>query len=115
MGDYRRLVAWQRAYGLVLTVYKATSSFPPGERYGLTVQLRRASISVPSNLAEGAARGSARELRRFAAIALGSLHELVTQVMISRDLGYLDSDTAGRVLEEADAVGRLIGGLVRRQ
>jgi len=115
MGGYRRLLAWHRGYALVLTVYRATAAFPVDERFGLIAQLRRASVSVPSNIAEGAARGSPTELRRFAGIALGSLHELVTQIMLARDLGYLDSERARQILVEADDVGRLLGGLVRKK
>jgi four helix bundle protein len=83
------LEVWKDAMRLVRDVYRATSDFPDSERYGLTVQLRRAAVSVPSNIAEGAARGGRLELVRFLTIARGSLAEVDTQVWIARDLGYL--------------------------
>lgn len=112
--DYRNLVAWQEAYRLVLLVYRATGSFPASERYGLVSQMRRASVSVASNLAEGAGRGTRGELRRFAAIALGSLHELTTQLSLARDLALSHPEEADELLRSAERVGRLLSGLARR-
>jgi four helix bundle protein len=86
------LVVWKDAMRLVGQVYRLTQSFPDVERYGLTQQIRRAAVSVPSNIAEGAARGTRPELVRFLSIARGSLSELDTQLWIARDLGYLSAD-----------------------
>ena len=86
--SYRELVAWQKAMLLVTEIYRATKTFPIEERYGLTNQLRRAAVSVPSNIAEGQARFSSRDFHRFLGIARGSL-EIETQVEIAKSLGYL--------------------------
>jgi four helix bundle protein len=109
--DHRDLLAWQEAMKLVRLVYSSTVSLPKEELFGLTGQMRRAAVSIPSNIAEGSGRGSRREFRQFLTVARGSLSELETQVLISRDLGYL-SDIAS--LEQA--IGRLyklIGSLVQ--
>ncbi|MDZ4389451.1 MAG: four helix bundle protein [Gemmatimonadales bacterium] len=112
MGDFRGLVAWQLAHQLVLEVYRATAAFPPEERFGLTSQLRRGAVSIASNLAEGAGRGTGNELRRFASISRGAVHELTCQLMIARDLGFLPSREAAHLLASADRIGRLLSGIV---
>ena len=107
--DYRDLLAWQEAMKLVKLVYSSTTSFPKDELFGLTSQMRRAAVSIPSNIAEGSARRSRREFRQSLGIARGSLSELETQVLISRDLGYL-ADIAA--LEQAmGRLYKLIGAL----
>ncbi len=88
------LDVWKDAVRLVRDVYRFTATFPDSERFGLTAQMRRAAVSVPSNIAEGAARGGQRELMRFLAIARGSLAELDTQVWIALDLGFLTDGNA---------------------
>jgi len=112
MGDFRDLVAWQLAYRQVIQVYRVTAGFPSEERFGLTSQLRRGAISVASNLAEGTGRGSQNELRRFACIARGAVHELACQVMIARDLGFLSDREAANLLAGTDRIGRLLSGIV---
>ena len=91
MGNFRELVVWKRAQDLALAVYRSTSSFPKEEPYGLTSQMRRAAVSVSSNIAEGCGRQGDRELARFLQIARGSVRELECQLILSRDLGYLQS------------------------
>jgi four helix bundle protein len=88
---HKDLLVWQKAVDLVLDVYKITQSFPKEEGYGLTSQIRRAAISVPSNLAEGAARQTKKEFQQFIYIAMGSVAELETQLIIADRLGYLNS------------------------
>lgn len=110
---YRDLIAWQKAFELATLIYKATSDFPTEEKYGLTLQLRRSGISIPSNIAEGEGRKSKKELRHFLFIALGSLNEAETQILISESLGYLRKDQARRLLLSASEVGRLINGLAK--
>ena len=95
---------WQEAIQLVKAVYGATSSFPQNEVYGLTNQMRRAAVSVPSNIAEGAARSSNKELIQFLIVARGSLSELETQVIIASELGYLREDQAIR-----DKIEKVLG------
>jgi four helix bundle protein len=104
------LKAWQAAMALVKEVYAVTCSFPREEVYGLTSQMRRAAVSVPSNIAEGAARSSTREFIQFLTVARGSLSELETQFFISRELGYIH-DT-GKLESAIEELFRIIGGLV---
>ena len=92
-------------------VYRATKDFPSDERFGLTSQLRRAAVSVPSNIAEGQGRRSDKEFHRFLAIALGSLCEVETQLLIAQRLEYIDEDQTTAILDIASEVGRLVGGL----
>lgn len=91
MGGYRDLVVWQKAMELVTELYRATANFPNHELYGLTDQIRRAAVSVPSNLAEGHGRMSRREVRQLIGQARGSLLEVETQLEIARNLGYLSA------------------------
>jgi four helix bundle protein len=111
--SYRDLIAWQKAMDLVVAVYEASRAFPREEAYGLTSQLRRAAVSVPSNIAEGQGRRSTKEFGRFLGIAYGSLQEVETQVILSVRLGYLESAQEERVLAQCAEVGRLINGLMR--
>jgi four helix bundle protein len=104
--SFKELVVWQKAYKLVLEVYKATKDFPRSEIYGLTQQMRRAAISVPSNIAEGYGRKHKTEYLQFLFVAYGSLLELETQYLLSKDLGYMNqSQTIEGLLNE---VGRML-------
>ena len=109
--NYSDLIAWQKAMDLVELIYKATSQFPREEIYGLTNQLRRAVVSVPSNIAEGQGRGSANDFRRLLAISYGSLREVETQILIAKRLHFLTEAQTERVMNLAAGVGRLINGL----
>ena len=111
MRGYRDLIVWQKAMELVTSVYEATSAFPRHELYGLTGQIRRAAVSVPSNLAEGHGRASRREFHQFISQARGSLMEVETQLEITRNLGYLSSADAAELLAKASRVGRMLNGL----
>ena len=112
--DFRNLVAWQKAMDLVEQTYRLTISFPKEERYGLTAQIRRAAVSIPSNIAEGQGRRSSNEeFTRFLHISLGSLAELQTQAELALRLKLLDKTGADALRSSADEVGRLISGLVR--
>jgi four helix bundle protein len=110
---YGELIAWQKAMDLVERVYEATECFPRKEVFGLTNQLRRAVVSVPSNIAEGQGRQSTRDFLHFLSIAKGSLQEVETQIIIARRLVYLDEKKATDLLELTAEVGRVIGGLCR--
>jgi four helix bundle protein len=106
---HRDLIAWQEAMALVESVYRDTASFPREENYGLTTQIRRCAISVPSNIAEGAARNSSREYVQFLGISCGSLSELETQLELAIRLGFMKADSIS--LKHADRVARLVRAL----
>jgi four helix bundle protein len=114
MGDFRKLGTWQRAHKLALQVYRSTQGFPENERYGLMTQLRRAAVSVVSNIAEGAGRRNDRELARFLSIARGSVRELECQLLLSRDLGYIGSADWGVLDADTQEVSRMLNGLMKR-
>ena len=108
-GAHRNLLAWQEAMKLVAAVYQVTESFPRSELYGLTAQARRAAVSIPSNIAEGAARNSTREYVQFLGVATGSLSELETQLELGMMLKYVHGDT--EILRHTHRVGRLLTAL----
>ena len=110
--SYRDLIAWQKAIQLVTDIYKATRQFPKEEIYGLTSQIRRAAVSVPSNIAEGQARLSKLEFKNFLSHARSSLVEVETQLLIARNLGYLSEPAAGQLLEQTTEVARILNGLL---
>lgn len=112
-GTFEDLKAWQRAMDLVAEIYRITEGFPKREIYGLTSQLRRAAVSVPSNIAEGKGRSSDRELVQFLNHSRGSAYEIQTQLAIAERLGYLDSAIGRRLLDQTAEVCRLINGLIR--
>ena len=95
----------------VVEIYKATQSFPKDEVYGLVSQLRRAAVSIPSNLAEGYGRNSTRELHQFIGNSRGSAAEVETQVEIARDLGFIANERAERLLADIAEIGRMLTGL----
>ena len=110
MRSHHQLHVWQEAMALVKMVYTATSKFPQSEIYGLTSQMRRASVSVPSNIAEWAARTGTKEFLQFLSISRGSLSELETQILIAKDLDYIKNE--GEILKQIDKIFGLIGGLM---
>jgi four helix bundle protein len=110
---FQDLIAWQKAMALVTAIYRATGDWPREELYGLTSQVRRAAVSIPSNLAEGHGRTGAREFAHHVSIAYGSLCELETQVLIAEQLGYANTDTSERLTTQMMEVRRLIRGLLR--
>ncbi|WP_258176339.1 four helix bundle protein [Halomonas ventosae] len=111
MRKHESLRAWQLAMALVEDVYRVTVPFPDTERFGLTSQLRRAAISVPSNIAEGAARGSTTDFTRFLYIARGSLSEVDTQLQIAQRLGFIQDTQL--ITERIDQVFAQLGGLIK--
>lgn len=111
--DYSDLVAWQRAMDLVEGVYRITKRFPKEELYGLTCQVRRAAVSVPSNIAEGQGRQTTVDFLHFLAIAHGSLNELATQLVLAWRLNYLADPDKAQLLASVAEVARLLSGLQR--
>ena len=109
--SYKELVAWKKAMALAVDVYEVSKRFPREEIYGLTSQLRRAVVSVPSNIAEGQGRRSTKEFIRHLSIAYGSLMETETQILLAERLGYATPACFPTLLQQLDEVGRLINGL----
>jgi four helix bundle protein len=112
MKGHRDLLVWQKSMQFVTDVYHETADFPKAEVYGLTNQLRRAAVSVPSNIAEGHGRSSKKEFHRFVSQARGSLLEVETQLEIARNLGYLSADGASVLLSKASEIARMLNGLL---
>jgi four helix bundle protein len=111
--NYADLVAWQKAMTLAESVYKTTQQLPREERYGLVSQMRRAAVSIPSNIAEGEGRGSDGQLLHGLTLSYGSLRELETQLLLSRRLRFLNETDTRAVLDQCDEVGRILNGLMR--
>ena len=109
--SYRDLEVWQKGRSLVKAIYQITTGFPSSEKFGLVTQMRRAAVSIPSNIAEGHARTSTGEFRQFISIARGSVAELETQAILSADLDYLNSDDSEDILRQLDILGKMLRGL----
>lgn len=112
--SYRDLLVWQKAMQLVTDVYVLTKSFPKEELYGLTQQIRRCAVSVPSNIAEGGSKRSTRDYVRFLNIAYGSLSELETQLLIALNLGYSEAEKIQTLLEYASEIGKMLNALINK-
>lgn len=112
MKGHHKLNVWKRSIDLVTKVYDTTSSFPEEEIYGLSSQIRRASVSIPSNIAEGAERNSNKEFIQFLSFAQGSIAGLETQLIISQNLGYVKEGDG--VFSEMDEISKMIIGLQKR-
>ena len=110
--SFRDLRVWQEAMKLAAGIYRCTAEFPKHELYGLSQQLRRAAISVPSNIAEGKGRNTDKEFSQFLFQARGSLLEVQTQLMIAQELQYLPKKKTDHILALAEAVGRALNGLI---
>jgi len=113
--SFRELIVWQKAHALALGLYDITKDFPRSEIFGLSLQMRRAVVSVSSNVAEGFKRQSKKDARHFYNIAEGSLEELRAQCIFARDLGYITSERYGEIESLADEVARLLDGWKRSQ
>lgn len=107
------LIAWQEGHKLVIAIYKATDKFPKHEIFGLSNQMRRCSVSITSNIAEGFSRRTPKDKNQFYYMALGSITELQNQLLISRDLGYLEKDRFKIMAEQTILAQKLINGMVR--
>jgi four helix bundle protein len=114
VAGYQDLLVWQRGMDLVETVYRLTASFPRNEQWGLTSQMRRAVISVPSNIAEGYGRQATGEYRHHLSIGRGSLLELETQVLLSKRLKYLQRSEADSVISEIEQISKMLATLISR-
>lgn len=114
MRDFRELEVWQKAYALTLAVYKVTAQFPREEQFALTNQLRRAAVSVSANLAERCGRTGEAELGRFCHIAMGSASELECELLLARDLGYLNAGDYERLASDVTEVKRMLTSFIQK-
>jgi len=114
MKDFRKLFVWEKAHKLTLEIYRVTSSFPREELYGLTSQIRRASVSIPANIAEGCGRDSERELLRFMRIAMGSSSELEYEIILAHDLGYLSDEEFIKVQGDLVEVRKMLNAFIQK-
>ncbi|MBZ0283196.1 MAG: four helix bundle protein [Anaerolineae bacterium] len=114
MSDYKKLVVWEKAHQLTLGVYQASRNFPKDELYGLTSQMRRSATSISTNIAEGSGRNGKGEFIHFLHIALGSASELEYQLLLTRDLGFLDVPTYGELDVQVVQIKRMLSGLIQK-
>jgi four helix bundle protein len=111
--NYKELKVWEKAYELCLNIYRITRNFPKEESYGLTSQIRRAAVSIPSNIAEGYGRRTTRDYIRALYIAYGSICELETQILLAGDLGYIVSQDLEGVRKDLGDIERMLKGLIK--
>jgi len=114
MKGFRDLQVWAKSHALTLTVYRATSSFPKEELYGLTSQMRRSSASIPANIAEGCGRSGNGEFHRFLQISTGSASELEYHILLARDLGFLAQGDFESLTGQVQEVKKMLAGLIKR-
>jgi four helix bundle protein len=111
--NYRELKVWQKSYKLCLDLYRITKKFPKGEIYGLTSQIRRAAVSIPSNIAEGYGRKTTADYLRFLYIAYGSICELETQLLLSNDLNYVNKENLKALRDDTEEAERMLKALIK--
>lgn len=114
MQDFRKLTVWEKSHALVLSIYRATATFPQSERYGLTSQMRRAAFSVPANIAEGCGRAGRSELKQFLHMSLGSASELDYFLLLARDLQCLTSPQYDALDGRIREIKLMLGGLIQK-
>lgn len=114
MRPHENLEVWKRSIDLVIEIYEITKSFPAEEKFGLISQIRRAAVSIPANIAEGAARQSDKEFANFLSIAQGSASELETELLISQKLHYISAENYTKIYEELNTISRMIIGLSQK-
>lgn len=110
--SFTQLIVWKEGHTLVLEIYKITKSFPKEEKFGLTDQIRRAAVSITSNIAEGFSRHGSKEKIQFYYMSLGSLAELQNQLLIARDIGYITNETFSTLANQSVTVSKLLNGLI---
>ena len=114
MQDFKQLIVWQKTHTFTVNLYKITSNFPSYEKYGLVNQIRRASVSIESNIAEGCGRKGNKELTRFLYIAKGSSLEVECQILIARDLGYLSKEKSVLLLKKINEISKMLTSLIAK-
>lgn len=113
MKPHKNLNSWIKSFEFVKEIYLVTNNFPPEEKFGLTSKIRRAAVSVPVNIAEGAARNGTKEFIHFLHISLGSLSELDTLILLCRELNFITEKECEQLIEKLDIIGKLIYGLIK--
>ena len=113
MQNFKKLKVWEKSHHLTLDIYKTTQGFPKTEQYGLTSQMRRSSASIPTNIAEGTGRDGQAELARFLQISMGSASELEYQLMLSRDLNFIDENTFLKLNRNTIEVKRMLASFIK--
>lgn len=108
------LIVWKKSHELVLKIYDLTSRFPSSEQFGLTSQIRRAAVSIPSNIVEGKARGSDKDLLRFLFYARGSLEEVKYQTLLANDLNYIDTENHNELQNLMFEIDKMLNGLIKK-
>ena len=114
MRNFHELKVWEKAHRLVISIYEVTQHFPSEERFGLTLQIRRAAVSIPSNIAEGCGRNTDPEMARFVDIATGSASELDYQIRLARDLRYLDEDSYKKLADQVQEIRRMLYAFMKK-
>ena len=114
MQDFKKLLVWQKAHSFTVNLYRLTSNFPDSEKFGLTNQIRRAAVSIESNIAEGTGRDGNKEMTRFLYIAKGSSLEVECQILIARDLNYLDKNKADLLLSKINEISKMLTSLISK-
>ncbi|NBL65430.1 four helix bundle protein [Flavobacterium sp. NST-5] len=114
MKDYKNFTVWQKSHQLTLDVYKIVINFPKEEQFGLTSQMKRSSSSIPTNIAEGCGRNSDKDFARFLIIAFGSANELEYQFILSRDLNFLNLETAEKLLFQIEEIKKMLNSLISK-
>lgn len=110
---YKDLVVWQKSVELAVVVYEVVKVFPKNQQYSLVNQIERSAVSIASNIAEGAGRNGKKEFCHYLSIAMGSLYELETQLVISQKIGFLDQEKLENIINKAEEIGRMLAGLKR--
>lgn len=114
MSDFRKLLIWQKSMALITKIYFSTNNFPKEEIFGLTSQIRRSSISIPSNIAEGSGRESDKDFLRFLNISTGSLFEMQTQLEIAKNITYLNQEEFNNLYEDSREVERMLVAFIKK-
>jgi len=113
MKSYQEFIVWQKSMKLVTQIYKLSSDFPQNEQFGLTSQLRRSSVSIPSNIAEGFGRNSSKEFVRFLQISMGSIFEVQTQLQISKNLEFISNEKFNIIFSDAVEIEKMLKALIK--
>lgn len=114
MSHFRKILVWQKSMFLVTKIYKAARTFPKEEMFGLTSQIRRSSVSIPSNIAEGSGRESSKDFLRFLYISLGSIFEMQTQLEIAKNIIYINEEEFNLLYEDSREIERMLASLIRK-